>query len=300
MHRNIDVRQGIHMKKIHLFTISLLGLFHLQQAYAIDLDAGDYDYAPSGTNLAMLYYQHATRDSLYTGSHKTSDNVDLTSDIGIARYVHYMDVAGLHIAPQILIPFGRLDAGKDISALGSNSGLGDIILANTFFVYHDKDTKSTFGITPYLYLPTGQYSKNDALNIGENRVKFTLQGAYTTQLAERLNWDVAGDFTLYGKNDDVAGGGSLKQDLGFQLQTNARYRLTDMADLRAGLSYSDAGDTKQNGITTDSTQQTKFWVGTGISPTPTTQVILNYGRDLKVENGFKEDNRINLRLMKVF
>ena len=32
----------------------------------------------------------------------------------------------------------------------------------------------------------------------------------------------------------------------------------------------------------------------------TTQVILNYGRDLRVENGFKEDNRINLRLMKVF
>ena len=292
--------QGTAMKRKHSLAVSLLGLLYLQNVYAVDLDAGDYDYAPSGTNLAILYYQHATRDSLYTGSNKTSDHVDLTSDIGIARYVHYMDVAGLHIAPQILIPFGRLDAGKDLSALGSNSGLGDIILANTFFVYHDKDTKSTFGITPFLYLPTGQYSKNDSLNIGENRVKFTLQGAYTTQLAERLNWDVAGDFTLYGKNDDITGGGSLKQDLGFQFQTNARYRLTDMADLRAGLSYSDAGDTKQNGITTDSTKQTKFWVGTGISPTPTTQVILNYGRDLKVENGFKEDNRINLRLMKVF
>lgn len=248
----------------------------------------------------MLYYQHASRDSLYTGSNKVSDQVELTSDIGIARYVHYMDVAGLHIAPQILIPFGRLDAGKDISALGSNSGLGDIILANTFFVYHDQETKSTFGITPYLYLPTGKYSKNDDLNIGENRVKFTLQGAYTTKLTDRINWDVAGDFTLYGKNDDIAGGGDLKQDLGFQLQTSARYRLNQIADLRAGLSYNDAGDTKQNGMTTDSNKQTKLWVGTGVSPTPTTQIILNYGRDLKVENGFKEENRINLRLMRVF
>ncbi len=287
------------MKKIHTLATSLLGLLFLQNVYAVDLDAGDYDYAPSGTNLAMLYYQHASRDSLYNGNNRVSDNVELKSDIGIARYVHYMDVAGLHIAPQILVPFGRLDAGKDITSLGSSSGLGDIILANTFFIYHDKDTKSTFGITPYLYLPTGKYSKYNDLNLGENRVKLTVQGAYTTQLIDRLNWDIAGDFTIYGKNDDVING-SLKQDLGFQVQTNARYRLTDIADLRAGLSYSDAGDTKQDGVTTDSNKQTKFWIGTGISPTATTQVILNYGRDLRVENGFKEDNRINLRLMKVF
>lgn len=287
------------MKKIHTLATSLLGLLFLQNVYAVDLDAGDYDYAPSGTNLAMLYYQHASRDSLYNGNDRVSNKVELKSDIGIARYVHYMDVAGLHIAPQILVPFGRLDAEKDIASLGSSSGLGDIILANTFFIYHDKDTKSTFGITPYLYLPTGKYSKYDDLNIGENRVKLTVQGAYTTQLIDRLNWDIASDFTIYGKNDDVING-SLKQDLGFQIQTNTRYRLTDIADLRAGLSYSDAGDTKQDGVTTDSNKQTKLWIGTGISPTATTQVILNYGRDLKVENGFKEDNRINLRLMKVF
>lgn len=95
-----------------MLATSLLGLLFLQNVYAVDLDAGDYDYAPSGTNLAILYYQHASRDSLYSGSNKISDNVALTSDISITRYVHYLDMAGLHIAPQILIPFGRLDAGK--------------------------------------------------------------------------------------------------------------------------------------------------------------------------------------------
>ena len=193
------------MKKIHNWTAGLIGLLCLQTTHAVDLDAGDYDYAPSGTNLAMLYYQHASRDEQYVGSSKVSNQVELKSDIGIARYVHYMDVAGIHIAPQILIPFGRLDAGKDISILGKANGIGDIILANTFFLYHDANSKSTFGITPYLYLPTGQYSKNNALNIGENRVKLALQGAYTTQLIDRVNWDIAGDFTLYGKNEDVVG-----------------------------------------------------------------------------------------------
>ncbi|WP_374254867.1 transporter [Acinetobacter brisouii] len=287
------------MKFLTNSTLAIAVYLSLSHAYAVDLDAGDYGYAPTGTNLAILYYQHATRDALYSGSDKVAGNYSLTSDVGIARYVHYTDIAGIHVAPQILIPFGRLDAGKDISDLGSSSGLGDIILANTFFLYNNASTHSTFGITPYLFLPTGQYSSDKVLNLGDNRYKLNIQAAYTTRLTPKLAWDVSADMTIYGKNTDAVGG-DIKQDIGYQVQTNARYFLNDKVDLRAGLSYSDAGDTKQAGVTTNGTQQTKFWLGTGISPTPTTQVIVAYGRDLKVENGFKEDNRINLRFLKAF
>ncbi|MHA3102632.1 transporter [Acinetobacter sp. ANC 3791] len=287
------------MKFLTNSAVAIAVYLSLSHAYAVDLDAGDYDYAPTGTNLAILYYQHATRDALYSGSDKVPGDYSLTSDVGIARYVHYTDIAGIHVAPQILIPFGRLDAGKDISDLGSSSGLGDIILANTFFFYNNASTHSTFGITPYLFLPTGQYSSDKALNLGENRYKLNIQAAYTTRLTPKLAWDVSADMTIYGKNTDAIGG-DKKQDIGYQVQTNARYFLNDKVDLRAGLSYSDAGDTKQAGVTTNGTQQTKFWLGTGINPTPTTQVIVAYGRDLKVENGFKEDNRINLRFLKAF
>ncbi|WP_111891280.1 transporter [Acinetobacter sp. MB5] len=287
------------MKFLKRSILAISVCLSFSQAFAVDLDAGDYEYAPSGTNLAMLYYQHASRDSLYGGSDKVSGNYDLTSDVGIARYVHYTDVAGIHIAPQILVPFGHVDAGKDISELGSSSGLGDIILANIFFLYHDASTHSSFGITPYLFLPTGEYSANKALNLGENRYKFNIQAAYTTRLLPKLAWDVSADMTFYGKNTDALGG-DIKQDVGYQVQTNARYFLTDKVDLRAGVSYSNAGDVKQAGVTTDAMKQTKFWVGTGINPTPTTQLIVAYGRDIKVENGFKEDSRINLRFLKAF
>lgn len=162
------------MKFLKNSLVAIAVYLSLSQVHAVDLDAGDYDYAPSGSNLAILYYQHATRDALYSGSDKVVGNYDLTSDVGIARYVHYTDVAGIHIAPQILIPFGRLDASKDISDLGSSRGLGDIVLANIFFLYHDASTHSTFGITPYLFLPTGEYSSNKALNLGENRYKLNI------------------------------------------------------------------------------------------------------------------------------
>lgn len=284
--------------KTCLVASSLSALASLS-AHAVDLDAGDYDYAPSGTNLGIVYYQHATRDALYSGSDKVAGKYDLTSDIAIARYVHYMDFAGIQIAPQILIPFGRLDAGKDISAMGSSSGLGDIILANAFFLHHNTEKQSQLAVTPYLYLPTGKYSRDDALNIGENRLKLTVQGAYTTRITPKIAWDVAGDFTVYGKNDDAAGG-DLKQDVGYQIQTNSRYFLNDKVDLRAGISYSDAGKTKLNGVETASTTQSKFWVGAAYSPVPTINLIATYGSDIAVENGFKEANRINLRMLYAF
>ncbi|WP_120430047.1 transporter [Acinetobacter baylyi] len=270
------------------------------QVYAVDLDAGDYDVAPTGTNLALLYLQHATRDSQYLGSNKVNNHIGLTSDIGIARYVHYTDVAGYRIAPQILVPFGRLKGEDDLSALGSTSGIGDVILATSIWFVNDQANKTYFGVTPYLFLPTGKYSNNDELNIGENRYKLNVQAAFSTRLAPKIAWDAAADFTVYGKNDDAIGGATLKQDVGYQLQSSVRYFLNERIDLRSGISYADAGDTKLNGISSASNKQTKFWLGTGFSPTATTNVILTYGRDIDVENGFKEDNRINVRLLKVF
>lgn len=289
------------MKKLNRMAFGFFSLYAMSlSVYAVDVDAGDYDYVPSGVNLGIVYYQHAQRDALYAGSQKTAGHTELNSDIGIARYVRYMDVAGLHIAPQILVPFGRLDAAKDIAALGSNSGIGDIILANTFFVYHQPETSTTLGITPYLYLPTGKYDQNEALNLGENRYKLTLQGAYTTKITPQLAWDAIADVTFYGKNDDIAGGGELEQEMGYQIQTNMRYQLTEQIDLRAGLSYADFGKTELNGVKTHSHIQSKFWLGTAIKPTATTQLIASYGQDIDVENGFKENHRLNLRFLKVF
>lgn len=39
-------------------------------ALAVDVDAGDYTALPAGTNLAMAYYQYATRDALYSDGDK--------------------------------------------------------------------------------------------------------------------------------------------------------------------------------------------------------------------------------------
>ena len=94
--------------------------FHAQ---AVDIDAGDYTALPPGTTLGMVYYQHATRDRLYANGEQAPIRPKLTSDIGIARGVHFMKLGDYVIDPQFLLPFGRLSASRDIAAMGSNLSL---------------------------------------------------------------------------------------------------------------------------------------------------------------------------------
>jgi len=271
------------------------------QLWAIDVDAGDYDAVPNGVNLAILYYQHASANKLYSDGHSVNGKYGLTSNIGIARYVKYIEKGKILFAPQILIPFGEVQPEHDSKALlGNNaSGLGDITLASAFIYTLQNSAIKTIGLTPYLVLPTGKYDK-DKFSLSENRLKLIVQGAITSQLSDQISWDNIADITFYGHNDKIAAGGKLKQNMGYQVQTNVRLHLNEMTDLRAGLSYNDFGDVKTNGITTQSNQQTKIWLGVGYKPTTSTQLLMNVGQDLNVKNGFKEQYRLNFRLLKAF
>jgi hypothetical protein len=68
-------------------------------AHAVDIDAGDYTALPPGTTLGMVYYQHATRDSLYANGEQAPIRPRLTSDIAIARGVHFMKLGRSSCCP---------------------------------------------------------------------------------------------------------------------------------------------------------------------------------------------------------
>lgn len=138
-------------------------------ARAVDVDIGDFVPAPEGTTVGLLYLQHAERDKLYAQGQQTVRAPRLVSDVGIARLVHYTTLGGLTVGPQILVPFGQLDAGRDTSSLGKTSGVGDVILAAPVWLINDSASRTYLAIAPYLYLPTGSYSHDSQINLGENR-----------------------------------------------------------------------------------------------------------------------------------
>ncbi|ABM97321.1 transporter [Methylibium petroleiphilum] len=113
---------------------------HSQPARALDLDADDYASGaiPAGTNLALLYYQHAQRNKVYSDGNQVAGG-DLKSDVGILRLVRFVDIGGFRADPQILLPFGSLKASNDLNALGSTSGVGDLIVTGTVWLVNKPD-----------------------------------------------------------------------------------------------------------------------------------------------------------------
>lgn len=285
-------------KKILLTSVvSMLSI----STYAIDVDAKDYLPAPDGTNVFLFYGQYAQRDALYVGDKKAEGDPKLESMVGLFRFVHFTKFKDYVIEPQIIIPVGKLKASKDISSLDESSGLlGDIILANTILLFNEPEKGKVWGVTPFLTLPTGSYDKDDALNMGENRYKFTLQTSLVNKFTDKLGTDLSADITFYGKNDEYGQDSTLKQDLGYQLQADVFYDVDHNYDLRAGISYLNADETKVENLTTDAAEQTKIWFGTQISLNPKSSLILTVGRDIKVENTFRENSRFNMRYTYAF
>lgn len=282
--------------------VMALGLASAATANAVDVDPGDYTALPAGTNLAMLYYQHATNNKLYANGDRVPVDAGLDTNISIFRYVHFMDIGGYTVNPQILLPFGRIEAKDNLASMGSTNGIADPILAATVWLINKPEDNHYFGITPFLHVPVGSYDNNRALNMGENRWKFSLQAGYIRGLTDTLSLDLAADVTLYGKNSDFGSESSrLEQDPLYHLQSYMRHNLTPTWDIRGGLSYTYGGETEVDGQQQkDKTETISATIGTGYFITPTVQVLANYGRDISVENGFREEHRINLRLMKAF
>ncbi|HEN9518925.1 TPA: transporter [Acinetobacter baumannii] len=285
------------------FKYSCLGFIFFNSivsSHALDADAGGIGPVPAGTNFFAYYYQHAERDKMYIGNKEAEGDQKLVSDVMLFRFGHYYEFLNVPMTTQLIIPYSKIEAKEDISSLGSDQGLGDIFLSQGVFIYRNDAIKGSAMFTQYLAIPTGDYDRNKSINIGENRYKYIAQLSYTRRILPKIAGEIIGDTTFYGSNNDLASGGKLKQDNGFQIQTNARYFLKDNWDLRAALSYADLGNVEKNGVKTDGTKQSKFWVGTSYSPTKTTNFIVYTGRDIAVENGFKENLRVNFRFVKLF
>lgn len=271
-------------------------------AHAIDVEAGDYTAAPAGTTLGLLYMQHAERESLYANGDKVAGGGKFSSDVGILRFIHFMELGGYIIDPQILIPFGNLHGSGDFSSLGSNGGFADPVLAATLWTINDPVNRRYLGITPFLYVPVGNYDRDQALNMGENRWRYALQLGYIQGIGDKFTVDLLGDVTFYGDNTDYgSAGATLKQDPTYQFQAFGRYHIRPDLDLRLGVARSWTGRTKVDGVETGGDAMvTKFSIGLGWQVVPRTQLLFVYGRDIKVTDGFKEENRLNLRVAYAF
>lgn len=271
-------------------------------ASAVSVDAGDYDYVPSGTRLGLLYYQYSSGDTLYAGGRRVSDDARLRAQVGILRAVKYVDIGGLTVAPQILLPFGSIQTAGDLGGASVRNGVGDLILASTVFLYKD-ERRRVLGVTPWLWLPTGQYDHNRTLNpFGENRWKFALQAAGVIPLGDAFTLDLVGDVQFYGDNRDLGPASrTLSQRRSWDLQSHLRYHLSPATALSVSVSQLSGGETELDGVAqNDRQRRSRASMGASHFFAPGWQILGTLGKDIAVENGVREDLRVNLRLLNAF
>jgi hypothetical protein len=301
-----------------LRSVSFLALFAilgapLQAVRAVNVDPGDYVALPPGTNLLVDYLQYGNDDSINIQGVGNLP-AHLTSEIGIFRAVHYDTLFGVTVDPQILIPYGSLNSVRiNAAPENSSSGLGDPILAMTFWPVNRPATSTYLGITPYLTLPLGEYRRSDAINLGSNRYQGDLQLGFETAfgsdgLANRIALALYADANFSSANTrseiqspSGPAQATLTQSTGYQLQSWLTYKADGSTSVSVGFSATAGGrqsvDGLPNGFRTEERQirfETQKFV------TTRWQLLGELTHDVHVTGGFRQDIGVNARLLYVF
>lgn len=273
------------------------------QAAEIATDPGDYAALPAGVDLGIVYYQHVERDAFYSSGNRVPGSFKLETDIGLARWVHFMKIGDYVADPQIIIPFGsvRLKTAFGPLAPVSASGVGDPLVGGTLWLVNRPEQKQWLGVSAFASIPVGDYeSGRGPVNVGENRWKGIFHVGYVTALADKFMLDLLAEYAVYGDNDNFLGM-KKAQDPSYGLQAHLRYMISPTTHLGLTYFHDYGGETKLNGAAQHDRMDNDRWQATFATfVAPTVQLQVQAGQSLHVENGARESSRLNLRLVKVF
>lgn len=273
-------------------------------ALAVDVDPGEYEAAPPGTSLLIGYGLGDWYEQFRRRSGRSVSDSHLNTQTGIIRPVHFVDLWGITADPQFFLIYGWQNNAKlGGTDLDEAHGFYDMILASTFWIINDQEQKRWFGITPFLWLPIGNYNRGEVLNTGENRWKGAIQLGYIEHFAEKWAADFYFDSTIYGDNDSYGPNRSkMEQDPTYQFQTWLRYYITPEWNVAPGYSATWGGYQRISGepdpqIQTQAQQlrlATQYWF------TPDLQFESQVRTDVWTEGGFQNTFGLHFRVMKVF
>lgn len=272
------------------------------QIHALEVQPGDFEELPNGTTMGLLYYNYTSSKDLYANDRKVSSNANLKANAGLARFIYAIHpIQSISIEPQVILSFGRVTASGDIAALGKTTAIGDITYGMPIKYIPNFAPKHTFGIAPFVTLPTGKYDNNSALNLGENRWNAIVQLAWLYHIHPQFTLDNIVDGTIYGKNSDYLGHSKLKQKTKYEYQSYLRYNISATTALGIGGGWVWGGETKVNYIDQDNRSNTIYGklVATHFI-TQRFQINMSVGKDFKNENGFKKDIDTYLRFAYLF
>jgi len=290
-------------KKSIISIVVVLGTFIHAQKTALAYDSQPWDYiaAPAGTTGLVLYSTYGNANRAITNGSRT--DAQLHSFVNLVRAVHYFSVLGQMFDINISLPIGVLRDGRiGTTALGDASGIGDLALISSAWLVRVPERKFGVLTTFYLTIPTGNYKPGQPLNLGGNRMAYTIQVAATCGIGARWLVEGSADVTFYSDNRNVDGlGGRLSQDHTYTGQAWLSYQSTQASKLSVGYGVYAGGDQAVNGVAngfTSQKQQLRFAASYFLAPT--VGVLGQVNHDFAVKGGFEQDISFLLRLLKLF
>ncbi|NMC48652.1 MAG: transporter [Desulfovibrio sp.] len=287
------------MRKSIVCIAVVLALLPWGQASAGTTNARDYVPLPPGTNIINLYYSHGFGNELYARDKKVSDNANLTSNIGILRPIHYMQLGPFTIDPQAVIPFGEVDLNGERS-----SGVGDITFLSTIWFVNNMQDGYYFAYSPYVTIPSGPYRRESPVNLGSNRWSFKQELAAGKRLADKAWLELIVNAEFYTDNIDAPGADNKpvtsSKDPLYGVEFHASYDLTKEFFVSGDYYFANGAETTLDGVRQNDRTSTHT-VGASFfyMLNKQTQLMVDYKLPVAVQNGIKT-NSITARLAYVF
>jgi len=265
-------------------------------AWAIDLQPGDVTAPPPGLRSVQLSYLNAERVG--------ASNARIDQTQVQFRYVQAFEVNKQPALFYLHTGTGRNDPSGALAPYAADNGMIDTTLVFAYWPYVDKATNTSVAVAGYLITPTGSYSSDRAINMGENRYRWAGQIAYQTRIAPSLNWMAAFDTLWFGKNDASRSLtnqlGTLEQKALYSAQTGILYQLNSTYSLTAAYFYSEGGETVFKGAAQNNSTKSHRYQFSGIGNYSFGRITLQYGQDIDNNATLEDKHRVFLRYTKFF
>jgi hypothetical protein len=255
-----------------------------------ETDPRDKVPAPGGLKGIVFYYRNTSAYERYLHGASAGKNEDMESSIAIFRYFHYFSYNKWTFAVNFLQPFGTLHYKNTSGSVDErSSGLGDITGSITVWypLSLEKDNMLWLSGAYYLTAPIGEYTQSKVINLGENRWnnRFMLSPVWKHG---PFVLEVAGCLDLYTDNNKYTPADlKLEQDPVWTTTVHLSYDITNTFWIGGSYFYHTGGKTSYNGVKNDDAINThKLLFSACLMTTPQTQLLIQYARDISVQNGF--------------
>lgn len=280
------------LKLLYVITLAMMSNI----SFAIDLQPGEIK-APVGTfNAAQMSYVYVEKGDKYTHGSKTSSTSNIKQNAFLLRLSHAFEINQIPAIVYAASTINHLENRDIPNAANTNSnGIGDTTLVFALWPYVDRAKEEYLGLATYLTLPTGEYDKNSAVNIGSNVYQTAFQAGYQRKLVDNVNWMSALDVVLAGDNNQFLGNRKLEKDPLYNFQTGLQYVFNPTYSASVGYFYTVGGESTVNSIDQGNINKIHRYQLTGQGIYNFGRLMLQYGSEFANENSYIEDHRLIAR-----